>query len=169
MRVSDTGTTDITKNFRLRFTKRQQHHEILLKCHCLYQKKKSFCPEVLAISLQEKSPTVTPTMGWSGEQGKLEWDALLQDQLPADGQGFCPLKCIRKKVIIYNFFESISWTRKLHTCCLAFLNSQAKSDRHHLRFSSHFSSDSTMTKVQGVFVASFYIHMWNSMDASTKF
>lgn len=108
----------------------------------LPKKRKSFCPEVLAISLQEKSPTVTPTMVWSGEQGKLEWDALLQDQLPADGQGFNPLKCIRKKVIFYNFFESISWTRKLHTCCLAFLNSPAKSDRHHLRFSSHFSSDS---------------------------
>lgn len=69
------GITGIAKHFRLRrdpwLTKQQQYHEMLLKCRCLY-KKKSFWPEALTISLQEKSPTVTPAMGWSVMQGKLD-------------------------------------------------------------------------------------------------
>lgn len=85
-RVADIGDiTGITKHFRLRWdpwlTKQLQHCKIQLKCHRLYTKcswpaallaECFVCSHIQPNSLQEKSPAVTPAVGWSVEQGKLD-------------------------------------------------------------------------------------------------
>lgn len=115
MRLSDIGgITDITKHFRLRLTKQQQHHEIRLKCHYLYRKNVSV-QKLWLFYFRKSHPWSLLQWAGVGSRESWTWDALLQDQKPAGGselQSTQRKKIFRKKIIIDNFFESISWTRK---------------------------------------------------------
>lgn len=137
MRVSDIGgITGITKHFRLRFTKQQQHHEILLKCHCFYyQKKKKFLSRS---SDYFTSGKVTHDHSCNG----LEWGALkvghgmlccrISNLLM--GRASVHSNASGRRLLFTTSLRTYLGPEILHPCCLAFLNSQVKSHRHHLKF-----------------------------------
>lgn len=137
MRVSDIGDiTDVTKHFRLRFTKQQQHHKILLKCHCLYEKKMFLSRSFDYFT----SGKVTHDHSCNG----LEWGAgkvghgMLSCRISnlMMGRASVHSNASGRRLLFTISLRAYLGPEKLHPCCLAFLNSQVKSDRHHLRFSS---------------------------------
>lgn len=177
------GVTGITKHFRLRWgpwlTEQLQHHEIQLKCHCLYTKcswpeailaECFVCSYILPNSLQEKSPTVTPAVGWSVEQGKPDLGCSAAGSVTSwwAGQRLQPTQLHLEESNYLHFL----WEHSLDLENFTFLSSLSRQPSKIRQVSPEFFIiflivfPATMTKVWSVLVASFCIHMGTSMDVN---